>query len=322
MDIGLLINEIRTFIDDSEDEELTTQLYNQDNIEWAKSFYNHIVEISLFCNDDDANKQLKLLAIWPAGNELSTLTNVMLPGNFKDPIGIGKLLKKSYFSYKVVKFLQDKLLIKNQTIDEYVKTAIPIFFEAGEPDDEIKFKALLKLLSQQEEVLDNSDLVNVIQENVRLPNCLGEWTEISSLYLRSEELVKILGDDQKLWVDETKIPTDRAVINFLYGVGLLEKPIPKHLVARIINISKASRPDNKAVKTIKEAFCELSVLYENTKKHIHIESQMDTLLNSNCLPVKGDNEVWYPPDEIYAPFRYQAFESQANIFDCISLGKI
>ncbi len=60
----------------------------------------------------------------------------------------------------------------------------------------------------------------------------------------------------------------------------------------------------------------MSEIYSNSKdKRGSIENEIHTLKNEKTLPIIGDNESWHCPDEVYAPYKHQAFESQVDVLD-------
>ena len=111
------------------------------------------------------------------------------------------------------------------------------------------------------------------------------------------------------------MPSERSVHAFIVNLGLLDSPIVRHLVDRILAVAESFSPDTKARKASETAFYELCNVYEENSGDDDIEAELTRLVSVRCLPVIGDTKNWYMLEETYAPFRYQAFQSQAHILD-------
>ena len=100
--------------------------------EEVKKIYELIVELyEDYDNYDDDSilEDLKLLPIWKTSTkDFSDLGQILLPGNFDDPIGDGQTLDSKCLSPKVEKFIKEKLEVDRQTIEAYIKTYIPQYF--------------------------------------------------------------------------------------------------------------------------------------------------------------------------------------------------
>ena len=141
----------------------------------------------------------------------------------------------------------------------------------------------------------------------------GGWSRPTDTYHRSERLVKTLGDTKRLWLDESRLPNKRSVRAFLDSVGILQSATARHLVDRILGIAAGFPPTDDARRASSEAFYALCKNYEAWKEKVAFQEAIADLRNTDCLPADGDPEEWHSPDSLYAPFRANAFRSQARI---------
>lgn len=237
----------------------------------------------------------------------------MLPGNFEDPTGQAELLDQSCLSIGAKTFIEQKLGVKRQTIEAYVRTVVPLFFGGGGPEDLEAYKRLILSLADHAGLLDNDEIRSLLEETPLVPARDGSWQKASQLYYYSDDLSELLGDYQSLWVDENRLPSERSVRAFIENLGLLDSPIARHLVDRILTVAESYPPDAKARKAFEAVFYKLCDVYDEDNDGEDIQGEINRLVSVNCVPVIGDTTNWHMPEEIYAPFRYQAFQSQASI---------
>ncbi|HED14143.1 MAG TPA: DUF3883 domain-containing protein [Gammaproteobacteria bacterium] len=265
-------------------------------------------------NDKDAYATLRTLPIWMTGNGLSSVEHVLLPGDFEDPTGHAKLLDPSCLSTSAKDFIERKLNVKRQTIEEFVWTVVPLFFGGGGPEDIEAYQRLMVSLADHAGLLDNDEIRSLLKETSMVPTN-DSWQRADHVYFRTNELAEILGDCSSLWVDEKQLPAARSVHTFIANLGLLNSPVARDLIDRILAVAKASPPDIKARKASEIAFYELCDVFDEHEADTDILADINKLVSIPCLPVDGDTLNWHMPKKVYAPFRYQAFQSQAHILD-------
>ena len=286
------------------------------NRDGLRRFYILLASLDEAGEDDEgAYELLRNLPIWKTGNGVSTLEHVLLPGNFTDPTGQAELLDQSYLTFNVKTFVEQKLNVKRQTIEAYVKTIVPLFFSEDGPEDLEAYKRLIKTLAEHANLLDNNEIQSLLENTPLVPSSDGCWKKANQLYYRTDNLVEILGDYLTLWVDEHRLPSERSVHLFVDSLGLLNTPNARHLVGRIIAISESSPADTKARKASEKAFYKLCDIFSENESNSVLINEVNRLRTVHCLPIDGDMQNWYMPEDVYAPFRYQAFQSQAHILD-------
>ena len=263
--------------------------------------------------DGTVYESLSSLPIWRASRGLVKATEVLLPGDFTDPTGQGDLLDTSVLTSRAREFVSRKLGVRTQTIASYVETVLPTFFDDGGPLDPTKYADLIA------ELADHLALINDEGTRMRLgslplmPTQDGGWSRPADTYHRSEYLVKALGDAKHLWLDESRLPNAPSVHTFVNALGIRRSATARHLVNRILGIAAGSPPTDNAKRASSEAFYVLCDNYDRWKESAVFQKALGDLRSKACLPADGDSEEWHFPDLLYAPFRADAFHSQARI---------
>ena len=80
-------------------------------------------------------------------------------------------------------------------------------------------------------------------------------------------------------------------------------------------IAERYLPTEDAKRASSEAFYVLCDNYEEWKEKKAFQDALDDLQEAACFPADGDTEEWHTADSLYAPYRADAFRSQANILD-------
>jgi hypothetical protein len=281
--------------------------FNSDD-ESLKSLYKMLTLLSA---NSKSCEELKNLTIWKTGSKFLAAKDVLMPGDFTDPTGQANLLDMTVISDEVKKFLSEKLDMKKQNIQEFVATVLPIFFNNQEKIDISKYKLLIsELIKNQHKLIDDDATKKILRENLLIPTQSGHWRIVQAVYRKTDDLVKILGENNSLWLDEQKIPSEETVKNFINSLGILTTPKIDDLINRILQIAKESQPTKQSIDTCAIAFYFLCDLFK--KKQIDLD-KVDRLKNQKCFPAKNDNDNWYTPSELHAPYRSEGFDSQAKI---------
>ncbi len=258
-------------------------------------------------------ESLSSLPIWRASRGLVRATEALLPGDFTDPTGQGDLLDTACLTNRAREFVSRKLGVKTQTIESYVETVLPNCFDECGPLDPTKYAAMIA------ELADHLALINDERSRMRLgslplvPTQDGGWSRPTDTYHRSEHLVKALGDAKHLWLDESRLPNTPSVHTFVNALGIRPSATARHLVNRILDIAGGSPPTDEAKRASSEAFYVLCDNYDQWKGRARFQKALGDLRSKACFPADGDSEEWHSPDLLYAPFRADAFSSQAKI---------
>ena len=265
--------------------------------------------------DGTVYESLRGLPIWRSSRGLVKATHVLLPGEFTDPTGQADLLDTTVISGRAREFVSRSLGVKTQTIESYVETVLPTFFDDDGPLDPKMYAGLLSELANRSALLNDIGTRRLLGSLPLAPTQDGGWSRPSNTYRRSESLVRALGDATHLWLDESRLPNARSVRVFLDALGIRPAPTARHLVDRILEIADGSAPTDDARRASGEAFYVLCENYERWKAQPAFREAIRDLRSTECLPAEGDPENWHSPDSLYAPYRADAFRSQARILD-------
>src|SRR5690554_579629 len=266
-------------------------------------------------SDGETYQALVELPIWLSKGYLISAEQALLPGNFTDPTGQANLLDTSVLNIAARDFLLYRLGVKTQSIEAFVHNVLPNFFDEAGPKDESKYPRLIKELANYPSLLDEKETRQLLGNLLIVPTQDGGWARPDNVYKRKDELIKVLGDNKKLWLDENRLPSEVSVRSFIEKLGLRYSPIAQHLVERMISIAEDSLPTEEAQKASSESFYFLCDRYEKWKDEPFFQEAIDMLSQADCFPADDDKENWYSSDELYAPFRAEAFRSQASILN-------
>ena len=265
--------------------------------------------------DDTEYESLRGLPIWRSSRGLVKANQALLPGEFTDPTGKADLLDTSVVAGRIREFVSRRLAVKTQTIESYVETVLPTFFDDDGPLDPTMYTALISELANHSGLLNNERPCSILRSLPLVPTRDGGWSVPSETYCRSELLVRALGDATHLWLDGSRLPKAHSVRAFLDGLGIRRAPTARHLVDRILGIADGSPPTEDARRASGEAFYVLCENYDEWKDDASFREAIVELGSAACLPAQGDPENWHIPDSLYAPYRADAFRSQARILD-------
>ncbi|XKF14679.1 DUF3883 domain-containing protein [Halomonas sp. BLK-85] len=262
------------------------------------------------------------LPIWQSSRGLVKANQALLPGDFKDPTGQADLLDVSVLTESAKDLLSTKIGVQTQTIEAFVKTVLPTFFDDNGPLDSSKYSRLINELANHPSLMNDDDILRLLGSLPIVPTQDGGWSRPVNTYRRKDDLVKVLGNALYLWLDTNRIPSSRSVNTFIDSLGIRKSPIPRHLVERMRFISQKYLPTDDSKRASSEAFYVLCENYEEWKNNKEFKEALDNLRHSACFPADGDEEEWYTADSLYAPHRADAFRSQANILDYRNTGRL
>ena len=265
--------------------------------------------------DSAVYESLRGLPIWRSSRGLVKATEALLPGNFTDPTGRANLLDTSVLSDRAREFVSGKLRVKTQTIKSYVETVLPTFFGDAGPVDPTKYRRLITELAGHPTLVDEEETRRLLGSLPLVPTQDGGWSRPADTYRRSEPLVNALGEATHLWLDESRVPNAHSVRAFVDRVGVRLSATARHLIDRILEIADGSQPTDDAKRASSEAFYVLCDNYDRWKEDASFWETIGALQSTACLPAEGDPENWHAPDSLYAPYRAEAFRSQARILD-------
>ena len=255
------------------------------------------------------------LPIWLSSRGLIKATQVLLPGNFTDPTGQADLLETSVLTDSAREFVSSKLGVQTQTIEAFVQNVLPRFFNDEGPLEAQKYTRLITELASHPALLNDENIRRLLGALPIVPTQDGRWSRPTNTYRRTDDLVKVLGDAAHHWLDASRVPNARSVHTFIDNLGIRRSPLAQHLVERMLFIAEKYLPTEDAKRASGDAFYVLCDHYEEWSEKPFFQGVIDNLRGVACFPAEGDTERWHSGGDLYAPYRAEAFRSQANILD-------
>ncbi|UOF14479.1 DUF3883 domain-containing protein [Lysobacter capsici] len=267
-------------------------------------------------------QQLRGLPIWKSSLGLVKATQALLPGDFTDPTGQADLLDTSVLTESAREFLSTRLAVQTQTIEAFVQAVLPTFFDDDGPLDATKYTRIINELANHPALVNDDAIRRLLGSLPIVPTQNGGWSRPVNTYHRTEDLVKVLGDAHHLWLDSSRVPNTRSVLTFIDSLGIRRSPIARHLVDRMLSIAEKYLPTEDAKRASSEAFYVLCDNYDEWKEKKVVQDAIADLQRAACFPADGDSEEWHTADSLYAPYRADAFRSQAKILDFRSTARL
>lgn len=258
---------------------------------------------------------LRNLPIWLSSRGLIKATQALLPGNFTDPTGQADLLETSVLTDSAREFVSGKLGVQTQTIEAFVQNVLPRFFNDDGPLDAQKYVRLISELASHPALVNDENIRRLLGSLPIVPTQDGRWSRPTDTYRRTDELVKVLGEATHLWLDASRVPNARSVHTFIDSLGIRRSPIAQHLVDRMLFIAEKYLPTEDAKRASGDAFYVLCDHFEEWRDKPFFLDAIKGLRGVMCFPAEGDAESWHFASELYAPYRAEAFRSQASILD-------
>lgn len=258
---------------------------------------------------------LRNLPIWLSSRGLIKATQALLPGNFTDPTGQADLLETSVLTDYAREFVSSKLGVQTQTIEAFVQNVLPRCFNDDGPLDAQKYPRLITELACHPALVNDENIRRLLGALPIVPTQDGNWSRPTNTYRRTDDLVKVLGDATHLWLDVSRVPNKRSVHTFIDSLGIRRSPLAQHLVERMLFIAEEYLPTEDAKRASGDAFYVLCDHYAEWSEKQFFQDAIDSLCGVACFPAEGDTENWHSAGDLYAPYRAEAFRSQANILD-------
>lgn len=311
LDLGVVVSHIRSMCDTGAVQDVIDVKHSN-----LRDLYSLFADLDRLSTGERTHyQQLRGLPIWMSSRGLVEVTQALLPGNFTDPTGQADLLDTSVLTDSAREFLSTKLAVQTQTIEAFVLTVLPTFFNDDGPIDASKYTQLISELANHPTLVNDDDIRRLLGSLPIVPTQDGGWSPPVKTYRRSDSLVKVLGESLHLWLDASRIPNTRSVHTFIDSLGIRRSPIVRHLVDRMLSISEQFPPTEDAKRASSEAFYVLCDNYDEWKEKKAVQDAIADLSRAACFPADGESEEWYTADSLYAPYRADAFRTQAKILD-------
>ena len=279
-----------------------------------RAFYRLIRDLMVGRNREASTRTLSELAALPifrAGEGLVAAQDAFLPGDFEDPIGVASLLAKECYDAVTQEFLQDKLGVEKQSIENYVTSQLPIFFMDSPPVG--KYKKLLTVLASHSAVRDSPILRGTLGKLRMVPTRDGGWDTPDRTYKHTEELKALMGFGSEWWLDEERTPRTRATDGFLLDLGVRDTPCADHLLLELTELTK-NEPTEEVQKQAERLFYVICDNFTHWENEAGVDlKRLEQIQSDPIFPADGIYDEWFSGKELYAPYRAAAFASQARI---------
>ena len=256
-------------------------------------------------NDEDTRKRLAKLSIYPSANrKLCPLTELVLPGDFKDQFGLATLVDVEALE-RQREFLID-LGVRKLDFRTYVLGYLSKALDNESLDQEVRSSALTLLANRFDELKEDDEVCQKLS-SIRLIRCTdGKIRRSNECYFPTDTVQVVLGADANIVLDEREGP----VRELFKRLGVASEPRLRDVVLAVRGT--ADGPCSvTAVDRMRKVVDYLGRRFEDTKENLELNS----LKSIAWLPARGDTSQWHKPDFLYAPFRSYLFESQAKILD-------
>ena len=267
-------------------------------IAWFANRREQIVNNEFTCS------RLAELSVFPSGNKLRPLTELVLPGGFVDQLKLAKIVDMGDLS-GLREFLLD-LGVKELDFRTYVLEYVSRALDDESLDQEVRSLALT-LLAKRFDELKRDDEVRQKLSAVRLVKCTdGAYRRADECYFLTDIVQEVLGNDANI----VELVGERSV-----SVRELFRWLGVESVPRLGDIVQAVRKtvaipcSATAIEQIRRVVNHLGGRFEDCKDR----TVLDSLKSIDWLPARGNGRQWYKPASLYAPYQAHIFDSQAKI---------
>ena len=257
---------------------------------------------------DSTRIRLSNIPMFPSSRRLNSLSQLWLPGGFRDPLNVAEILDTSTLG-NLIDFLR-LLGAKDLTFVDYAKRYIGKAFATGSKQSAASKRHLLELLEQRlGEFQDDLDLRRRLA-SANIVECTdGVFRRPNSVYIDSADVRTLLGKDASYANIQRGSEGKRHLYRWL---GVTTRVRPRDVLAAIgRNIEGA--PTGEARRTVVHILNSLGTLWPDFR--LDEREEFEILRSKEWLPVEFDLRSWHRPGTVYASYNKSLFESQAQFLD-------
>ncbi|MFQ3652231.1 MAG: DUF3883 domain-containing protein [Gemmataceae bacterium] len=256
--------------------------------------------------DPTLKRALTNLPIFPSASRLRPLTELALPGNFDDPLGVAELVDLSVLGDRR-SFLSD-LGAPDLDFPTYAASMLPKILSGAELPADKRRAAVLLLASRLGEVKDNRDAQRALIGCSLVECCDKVFRPATECYFDNAAVRDCLDDSAHFAI----LPkSQEAAVRDLYvWLGVASQPRLDHLLTKIQELAAGSYSSTSS-QVVERIFAHLGKRIEADEDF----SLLSSLKSIRWLPARGKTDRWYAPTELYADYQAYLFESQALILD-------
>ena len=264
-------------------------------------FFEHRVEF----DDDLAPRRISELPIFPTASGPRPLSELALPGNFRDELGLATIVQLDDIDEMRTFF--EALGAKQLSLATYCTDFLAPAIEGEELSELKREKAVRLLATRLSEVRDQQGVRSALRP-LHLVQCAdGEWRAGSDVYLRGD-LAMLVGDA----VPVATLPViDKTAHRDLFEwLGAATAPRPRDVEARCQELARGPVQHRAIAEAI---ITYLGKRYAGDSETTKVD--FASLRQIAWLPVEGDRSRGYRPDHVHLRFRKPLLATQAKFID-------
>lgn len=255
------------------------------------------------CTKDELTK----LSIFPSSNGLQPLSDVALPGDFDDPLGLAAIVDLAAIGERC-DFLRE-LGMQELGFTDFVKRHLPKAFEELDVPDGKRREAVELLADRLRDIKDDEEILEALG-SCRLVECEdGEFRDPDSVYFGNECNREILGETVAFAAHSRE---RERVHRDLYGwLGVANRPRAEDLIARVEQLTTEDPP----TKSPRQAIAAIFEYLGKRGKADDKMSELEKLRRLPWLPAQNCAERWHKSCRLYAASKAHLFKTQAQFLD-------
>lgn len=283
-------------------------LYSKDH-RFASDLINWIAGHQHFvAQHPDVRTLVRALPIWPSGGMLHPLNELSVPGGFKDPLALAKILDTA-IAQTWQSFLIDGLGAQELTLETYLVDQVPgVFEETVAPPTEIRQSLMKLLIAHSGTLLENAEVARALR-TVPLVRCTdGEYRCGRDVYFKVPPVTQILGNS----VPTALISDDAGSVleSVLNWLGVRNVPDANDILRTIDAVTEEGPTEDRRahIQSIFRGLAEHWLLLSEQ------EDDLEELRSAQWLPATTTQE-WHRPSDVFSAFREYLFATQGTFLD-------
>jgi hypothetical protein len=292
-----------SWLDGHEDEEIA-QLLGDGSVdvvellEWFEAHKNQFIE------DGDLTAQLAQVALFPTRTGFQPLSEVALPGDFVDELGLADIVDVGRLgdALPLLKRLGARPLTFASYVTEFVPRAVALHL--GDPDR--WWKLILLMAEKLGQIEDDPAVQQALAHVPCVRTVEGGFEKPSEVYFASDLVTGILGEYPSAF-----LPTvhPRSVEAFYTWVGVAARPRTHDVLEQVRRLT-AEAPTRSSSNVIANVIEYLAIELEGKRRAEW--GQFGALAGMKWLPARGEVASWFAPQELYTTFQDYLFVTQAQ----------
>jgi hypothetical protein len=252
-------------------------------------------------------KKLAELPLYPSLENLCELDKLALPGNFEDPLGLAELVDLAALGGRR-QFLND-LGMPELDFRVYAVKLLPTALKHPIVSPSKRRAAIVLLADHLGEMSDNHEALQALAMTPLVECTDGEFRHARDCHFDSGAVQDCLGSSAHFVVLPKK---HEVAVRRLYAwLGVASEPRVVDIVTKVVQLSRQPY-SSAATQQIQRI---IGYLGKSVKKGDDSSELRFFQAGRKWLPARGKADRWYAPNELYAVYQANLFESQALFLD-------